>query len=146
MARTNSTKVAKLINEEFIPCEFDFEPFIETANILVSEVCLSSGYSSAVLEIIERWLAAHFAVINLGQIRKETIGRSTEELATKIELNLAQTKYGQQALVLDYKGNLAKINSNTTGKVSGKSKLFWGGLGYGNDDKLNQIENAITPG
>lgn len=141
MPRTTNAQVRKLIDDVFIPCDFDFSPFVETANILVTAVCVNtkSNYSNTVLEIIERWLSGHFAFIRLGQIQSETIGRAITGYATKIGFNLAQTKYGQQAMTLDYLGNLAKVNAQTNPDRIRKYGVWWGAFQAQYDQAFDQV-------
>ena len=136
MPRTTATAVSKLLDDVFVPCDFDYTPFIETANALVTEVCTVSGYATSILELIERWLAAHFSFIRIGQISREQVGRASQEYATKIGFNLAQTKYGQQALVLDYKGNLARVSALTDPTRSRIYQIIWGGTTCEEDRRI----------
>lgn len=89
----------------------DITPFIEIANDLVTEKCTASGYTDARLELIERWLSAHFYAIadpRTTSERADTVGESFQH---KIGLGFALTHYGQQAMLLDTKGNLASLNN-----------------------------------
>lgn len=91
----------------------DLYPFIEVANHLVTNVCVNdtSDYTDATLEMIERWLAAHFYCILRNQRRFESAGRVQQALDSKVDLGLRQTRYGDQALMIDYAGNLALLDN-----------------------------------
>ena len=90
----------------------DLMPFITSANELVTEVCAAPGvYSSGRLELIERWLAAHFYHILDPQASQETVGAIQATLDTKTDLGLNVTKYGQQAMRLDTGGYLAAMDN-----------------------------------
>ena len=100
--------------------DVDFTPFIETANNLVDQVCLESDYSDATLELIERWLAAHFyAQLDPRTVMEEVRGaRERFEGETKIRLD--NTRYGQQAMIIDTAGNLKALNEGK-GKITAKA-------------------------
>ena len=88
----------------------NFAPFILTANLLVTEACSTAGYTDERLELIERWLSAHFLSIRDKPVSSETAGPITSSYELKIGLGLKASMYGQQALILDSKGGLAKID------------------------------------
>jgi hypothetical protein len=62
MARTTEAAVKLIIkvNETATP---SLTPFIDAANMLVTKLCTSDDLDDDQLEIIERWLAAHFYAI-----------------------------------------------------------------------------------
>jgi len=84
------------------------EAIIDTANVLVNEILLSSGYSPALLKNIETWMAAHFLSIREPQAQTETAagGASTTYFGKVGQDGLSQTRFGTQVLALDYKGIL----------------------------------------
>lgn len=86
------------------------EPFILTANELVTEFCAPVvTYSIARLELIERWLSAHFYKVADPAVIQEQIGPVLERRQIKIDLYFSETVYGQQALTLDTHGGLARL-------------------------------------
>jgi hypothetical protein len=116
------------MDEMEIGTEKNLSPFITTANVLINSVCLLSGYTDELLTVIEMWLSAHFVRINFAEVQKEVMGRAQTEFLMKNDLNLAQTRYGQQAMVLDFKGNLASISkANDPTKTGRPMRAFWGG-------------------
>lgn len=85
-------------------------PFIETANSIVTDKCVDTDtytYTAAKLELIERWLSAHFYTVFDGQTTVEQVASLRQQYAFKIDLYLNNTKYGQVALSLDVNGALA---------------------------------------
>lgn len=115
MARTDATNVAKVIE---VDEEIDLTPFIDTANELVTEMCTGDNgpdpvYSANRLELIERWLAAHFYAIRDMRPANEKAGPVGVAYQHEVDLNLANTMYGQQAMVLDTNGGLATLNKQT---------------------------------
>ena len=108
MPRTKPNLVRKIIT---VNEEDDLQAAIDSATNLVDQVCLHSGYNDTTLELIERWLAAHFYDIFKKEAVQENIGQSQNTYQSKIELGLRLTHWGQQALLLDTKGNLAALDN-----------------------------------
>jgi len=92
----------------------DLDPFILIANEIVTEVCSDSSYTAARLVIIETWLAAHFTAIRDVRRDTERVGTVSEVYQYKVDLNLHQTQYGQQAMLIDTAGNLAALSKKMT--------------------------------
>ena len=107
MARTTDAAVRAILDDD---STIDTAPFIEVATDLVDSVCLNSGYSAAKLELIERWLAAHFYRIRDMAVDNEKAGAVAQAFQFEVDLNLNVTMYGQQAMLIDHKGNLAALN------------------------------------
>jgi hypothetical protein len=87
-------------------------PFLESANVVVTGKCTDASYSAEVLELIERWLAAHLASsAKSRQISGKKVGEASWEYAGKTGTVLDSTSYGQQVKLLDYKGTLADLSN-----------------------------------
>lgn len=111
MARTDATAVGKIIE---VQSGDDIAPFIEAANMLVTQCCASdTDYDSTKLELIERWLSAHFYAVRNPRATMEKAGDVSETLQSKVDLGLNVTHYGQMAMRLDYKGGLANLENST---------------------------------
>lgn len=106
MARTTDEQVAGIIEWD---STIDLAPFIEIATDLVDEVCGGSGYSDTRLELIERWLAAHFYAVRDNRIASEGAGTVQASYQQQVGLNLNVTIYGQQVLMIDTKGGFAAL-------------------------------------
>jgi hypothetical protein len=103
-------------------------PFIEAANQLVTDCCDGAGYASAKLELIERWLAAHFYAIRDPRVADERAGAVSASYMHRVGLHLAQTTYGQQAMLLDTAGGLALLNGRVTaGRAPFVAGVAWAG-------------------
>lgn len=89
------------------------DPSIEAANAIVDAVCLESGYTDTLLELIERWLAAHFFCMLVERRAKSEAVTGVAGVSASYEgltrLGLEYTPYGQHAKLLDYAGNLAEL-------------------------------------
>lgn len=124
MARTTSQLVSGIIAVEGGD---DLTPFIDTANMLVTELCTGSGYGNPILEMIERWLSAHFYDIFSPRTSQEGINPGPTESfeRVQVDIGLNNTKYGQQAMRLDYKGNLAGMENLMKKIVRRKVSANW---------------------
>jgi hypothetical protein len=104
--RTTAVLVASVIE---VDSSISLDPFIDTANELVTEFCGSvTTYTTYRLELIERWLAAHFYAIRDPRSASESAGPVSASYQFKVDLGLKQTTYGQQVLVLDTAGGLSR--------------------------------------
>ena len=134
MARTTYTAVGKIIEIDSSFSETDFDPFIEAANALVTEVCSTDDYDTTRLELIERWLSAHFYAIRVPRETDEKAGSVSAKYQSKVDLGFDVTHYGQMALRLDTAGGLAAINA----EAKGGGKITATGSYAGTDDLDNK--------
>jgi len=130
MARTTPELVGGIIK---VKSGDDLAAFIETADQLFDDVCLESDYSDKKAELIVRWLSGHFYSVYAPRVAREgatQVFRDFERI--KAELGLNSTKYGQQVLLLDTDGNLARLNKDivSTKIVPKKVRLTWLGTEY----------------
>lgn len=135
-ARTTAAKVKGIIR--FDPSIDDVSPMIETANQLVTELCAnvspSPGYDADRLEMIERWLAAHFLAVQDPRYVSESLGAASVSYQQgQLGMNLSMTPYGQQALLLDTAGALAQKNFHVAqGKRAKVGMAYLGTKHYNN--------------
>lgn len=87
------------------------DQFIDVANELVTELCTNSKYSNYRLELIERWLAAHFYCIYDPRSAEDVAGDVRQRLESHTGYGLRNSQYGQQAMRLDTAGNLAVMDN-----------------------------------
>jgi len=94
------------------------DAYIATAETVVAAECLASGYPDATLELIHRWLSAHYYACNKRRSAAEAVsGGASQTLdPVAIDLRLNSTHYGQAAMTVDTAGNLAAYN-NSLGTV-----------------------------
>lgn len=114
-------------------------PFIEVANDLVTEVCVNSDsytYTTTKLELIERWLSAHFYEIREARAYNVGAGSVRETKESRVDLGFDLTRYGQMAKRIDVAGNLAAMDKRT--EIGGKKSVGVIHLGttdsHGNDN------------
>jgi hypothetical protein len=117
MPRTTAAAVEGILE---VDPQVDLDPFIETANSLVTEHC---DYDDTRMELIERWLSAHFYQIMNPQAVVDQVGSTggtvRQQYESKVDLGFNVTRYGQQAMLLDTDGGLATLNSQT---VNGRAR------------------------
>ncbi len=113
MARVTSSEVKGLIKTNF-----DVDPFIAIATLMVDESLVNQSLSDARLTQIELWLAAHFVAVaeERGALVSSEKGESKEEYEIKVGEGLNMTRFGQQVLMLDTTGILAEQGTNTSVK------------------------------
>jgi len=92
----------------------DTAPFILAASALVDQVEAASDFTSATLELIETWLAAHFYCIRDPRVVSENAGPVGATYQSNVGLFLSLTHYGQMAMVLDTSGTLKGFNTPAT--------------------------------
>ena len=107
MARTTATLVGGIIE---VDTDITLTPFIDVANELVTECCTSGDHSTTRLELIERWLSAHFYTVRDMRAESEKAGSVSQKLQSKVDLGFDTSHYGQMAMRLDTEGNLAALN------------------------------------
>lgn len=105
--RTTSELVAAVIE---VDISIPLEPFISVANELVTEICSPAGYSDERLELIERWLSAHFYTNRDPRPTREEAGPVSASYQSKLSLNLGTSHYGQTAMMLDTAGGLSNLS------------------------------------
>jgi len=113
--RTTSILVGGIIE---VDLAIDLTPFIFSANELVTEVCGSVGYSEERLELIERYLAAHFYTLRDPRPTSERAGPVAETFQSAVTFNLYTSHYGQHAILLDTQGGLAALNKQRRRRVA----------------------------
>lgn len=89
--------------------------FISQANIVVDELLAPGGSSSLSnerLALIETYIATHFATLvrEKGAIQESQIGESKERYHNIYAAGFKATRYGQQAILFDTTGVLAKAS------------------------------------
>lgn len=108
MARVTPAEVREIADIDVAVTNLN--PFILVANQLVTELCTASSLDDDRLKEIERWLSAHFACIRDPQRDNEKAGSVGEKFQYKVDLGLNQTRYGQQAMLLDTSNALNNAN------------------------------------
>lgn len=96
------------------PSSLDLEPYLSSANVLVDDIAALNDtcMNAKKLELVERWLSAHFAKINSPSVTSKSIAGASASFEGKSTggEGLMLTSYGQQAMALDCTGFLRNLN------------------------------------
>lgn len=112
-ARVEASQVKELIetskSDEIIDTNF-----IATASHLVDTHLVGKSLSDETLRQIELYLAAHFLTIaeEGGAIMRDAYGDASTLYADVYGKGLSMTRFGQQAMLFDTSGTLAKLTTN----------------------------------
>ena len=122
MARTTSTAVSGIIE---VDSTISLSPFIEAANALVTECCSTDDYDSTRLELIERWLSAHFYTVRDMRAESEKARTVSEKKQSKVDIGFDTSHYGQMAMRLDTEGGLAALNERIKKGIRSTVQMTW---------------------
>lgn len=107
--RTTSIAVAGIIE---VDVSIPLDPFIETGSALVDSFAAQSKLDAARLELIERWLSAHFYAMRDPRTSDERAGPVAARYQSAVALRLNTSHYGQMAMVLDTSGLLSLLSKS----------------------------------
>jgi len=94
--------------KQILDTTVDTTPFINAADLLITQSLSMSGLSTAMLTEIERWLAAHLTCMMDPRETSKAMGDARVNFeAGRLGMGLQATRYGQQVLLLDTSGTLA---------------------------------------
>lgn len=127
MARTTADNVGTVVK---VKTGDDLTAAITTANELVTECCAGDAgpdtdYTANRLELIERYLAAHFYLVWRRQRKTEKAGPVAASYDAKLGLVFNNTTHGQSALALDTNGGLAALNKKTAKGAPRRVGITW---------------------
>ena len=113
MAYTTKVQIESIIelDPEVIPSDAAMDAFILIAHELVVELCEGDkgpavAYTAERLELIERWLSAHFYTNRDPRSVNEKAGAVGVTIQSQIDLGFDTSFYGQTAMRLDTNGGL----------------------------------------
>jgi len=104
-----SARVTDSEVKQIIETSIDVGPFIQAANLVVTDQLASANLGDDFLKEIERWLSAHLVAIRERQAKSEKTDDASVTYFGKDGLGLDSTPYGQQVKVLDVSGTLALL-------------------------------------
>lgn len=120
MARTTSSAVQLILLKDYDGEDLpSLSPYIEAATAIVDRVesCASEKeipLSATELELIERWLSAHFYQMSDQAYTSKSTGGASGSFKGQFGAGFEITTYGQMALRLDYSGCLSAIDKRQT--------------------------------
>lgn len=133
--RTTSSAVEGILVDHYDGAT-SLTPFIETASSITNKVSSNdtdSLLNATDLELIERWLAAHFYAHSDQLPQSKNTGRASASFQGQTGMVFNSTQYGQTALGLDITGYLAKLQAQaSTGPI--KASAVWLGTRMKNDN------------
>ncbi len=108
MSRTDSAAVCAVLDTSLDDDEV--EPFINTANLVVTTYLATSGLDADLLKEIETYLAAHFVTLRDVQAKQERADGVAFTYQGEWGSGLDSSSYGQTAQILDSTGILAQLS------------------------------------
>lgn len=101
----------------------DLSPFIEAAAALVDSIEEDDEdniLTPTRLELVERWLSAHFYAIRDPRPTSERAGPVSASYQSQVGFGLKLSHYGQMAIVFDATGTLKALSNGLT-----KATVAW---------------------
>ena len=105
--RTTAAAVGEIIA---INANISITPFIEVANNIVTKHCTNEDLSVATLELIERWLSAHFYRMRELQVAEKRAAPVSQSFNSVLYPGFDNRTYGQMAMRIDWSGALSALN------------------------------------
>lgn len=139
MAATLKTvqRIAEADPTDFPQMDDSFQSLIDMGNSLVDEVCAGNSLITGVphtagrMEQLRNLMAAHFCKILDPQLVREEVSTLRAVYQQEVKIGLSQTRYGDQAKVLDTTGGLAMWDKMVTkGGASAKTAIGWLGRDF----------------
>jgi len=138
MGRTTVDQVELIID---LDSGISLTPFIEVANALVTEICAAAVdadgalvYDATRLELIERWLSAHFYHVRDPKASREDVDSVAATYQSIVKIGFNCTHYGQMSMRLDTNGALSRLDKSAINGKSATVSLTW--LGKTRDEIL----------
>lgn len=127
MARTSTAAVEGILLADY-DGESDLAPFIDTATVMVDRVAACATrkgqtLTAAELELVERWLAAHYYANSDKPYASKTTERASATFHGRTSMYLEATLYGQTAARVDPSGCLQAV----AGQERKVASAFWVG-------------------
>lgn len=117
MSRTTKEKVKNIIEVPEALTDAMIEAHIDDASLIVTEALAGKGLTEGRLELIERYLTAHYVTILTergGLVSSEVDAVRDAYGGPKDGVGLAMTRYGQQAIAFDSSGTLKAMAIDPT--------------------------------
>jgi hypothetical protein len=150
VSRTTAALVEAIVE---VQTGIDPQPFIDFASELLTDVCTSAnpdwrehfvaytdGYIGSRMELIERWLAAHFYTIFDNQLSSAKAGSVAVGYQYKIGLGLKSSRYGVAAMTLDTYRLLAKLDNAVEKERRVKVSVGWLGRRRGWGGEIGDVD------
>lgn len=127
MSRTTSAAVQALLGENY-DGSTTLTGFIDTASAVVDRVDdldTDGILSTTNLELIERWLSAHFYAQADPLYQSRSNGGASGSFQGQTAMVFSNTNYGQQAMALDFTMALSKMSQEAIEGGRRKAGFTW---------------------
>lgn len=121
MARVTEAEVLEIIDTKLVAGEID--PFINTANLMVTNYISGEGLGDETLKEIEKYLSAHYLSCRDQRVKSEKLDTVSYNYTGSFGEGLKSTQYGQTAIMLDTSGTLGKMADNNYVKKASISMM-----------------------
>ena len=131
--RTSEAAVKLILLQDYetdlSPSSVSLVPFIDTASAVVDrvEACAvakDKTLTAAELELIERWLSAHFYVQSDQTYASKSSAGASASFHGQTGMHLESSRYGQTALNVDFSGCLTAIGKRQTARMAWLGKTL----------------------
>ena len=136
--RTTASDVGDIVK---VKSGDDLTPFIEAANAIVTQHCTNTAFTAIQLELIERWLSAHFYLIYNPARLNERASVVSKQIESRVDLGFDVTRHGQMAMRLDWSGALSALNEQAKKGGQITAGMTWLGTPY--DELADIIEEEL---
>jgi len=127
MARTTPAHVIAILGSNYDSLNNpDISKFVDTASILVDFIADNDPddlMTATNLEVVERWLSAHFYAHSDQLYQSKNTGASSGNFQGQTAMCFQSTQYGQTAMTLDFTGVLARRNQEALTGYKRKATL-----------------------
>lgn len=107
-------QIAKLPAVDVLP-DANVQNYLNASQVVFDSIPSGSGWSTAKAELVQLYLAAHFAVLSeeYGGLSQQVVGESEERYQTLEgrDEGLATTRFGKTAIALDDSGYLGSLSA-----------------------------------
>lgn len=130
--RTSPALVKEIIEFD---TDLSMQPFIIAASNMVDQLAAEADteytLAAATLELIERWLAAHFYAMRDQQYSSKSTGGAGGSFQGQTSMVLTATQYGQMAMLLDTTNWLSKRSREV---LEGRKRMIFTWVGNEPED------------
>lgn len=131
MPRTTQPAVVDILGQHYDTIrQPSLQAFILTASNLVSKIEAADSdneLDAETLELIERWLAAHFYAHSDQMLTSKSTEGASGSFQGRTDMFFSSTFYGQNAMLLDSTNYLANREGEAKSGDRPRPKLYWAG-------------------
>jgi len=129
--RTTAIAVGLIIK---VKSTISITPFIEVASAIVTKHCTDAAFTEAELELVERWLSAHFYRMRELQVASNRAGLVSQSFNSVLYTGFDNSTYGQMAMRIDWSGALSALNEQAKNGGSITVGIEWLGTPVDDED------------